>query len=230
MDSPSTRDDATPLHAQLERGILAAIAAGRLRPGRSAPDRAQLAVGLRVNANTVAKVYAHLERARDPRNPARRGHLRGRAGRPRRPTRARGSPNCAGSSIVFSPTSRRTASASTTRCRRSRGGANKEHDRGPSDLAVVRETHDPGVRDARDADEHRRGGADADPDRCRHRREHRVARPRGRSSSASRSASRWRRRQRSRKQWERAVVLRLGRYVGLARTRASSGSCRSWMS
>ena len=30
-----------------------------------------------------------------------------------------------------------------------------------------------------------------------------------------RSASRWRRRRRSRKQWERAVVLRLGRYVGL---------------
>jgi GntR family transcriptional regulator len=56
--------DATPLHAQLERGILAAIAAGRLRPGDQLPTVRQLAVDLRVNANTVAKVYAHLERAR----------------------------------------------------------------------------------------------------------------------------------------------------------------------
>jgi GntR family transcriptional regulator len=56
--------DATPLHAQLERGILAAIAAGRLRPGQQLPTVRQLAVDLRVNANTVAKVYAHLERAR----------------------------------------------------------------------------------------------------------------------------------------------------------------------
>jgi GntR family transcriptional regulator len=56
--------DATPLHAQLERGILAAIAAGRLRVGDQLPTVRQLAVDLRINANTVAKVYAHLERAR----------------------------------------------------------------------------------------------------------------------------------------------------------------------
>lgn len=56
--------DATPLHAQLERGILAAIAAGRLRAGDQLPTVRQLAVDLRVNANTVAKVYAHLERGR----------------------------------------------------------------------------------------------------------------------------------------------------------------------
>ena len=55
--------DATPLHAQLERGILAAIAAGRLRAGDQLPTVRQLAVDLRINANTVAKVYAHLERA-----------------------------------------------------------------------------------------------------------------------------------------------------------------------
>ena len=54
--------DATPLHAQLERGILAAIAAARLRPGDQLPTVRQLAVALRINANTVAKVYAHLER------------------------------------------------------------------------------------------------------------------------------------------------------------------------
>jgi GntR family transcriptional regulator len=55
--------DATPLHAQLERGIRAALAAGRLRPGDQLPTVRQLAVDLRVNANTVAKVYAHLERS-----------------------------------------------------------------------------------------------------------------------------------------------------------------------
>jgi GntR family transcriptional regulator len=54
--------DATPLHAQLERGIRAALAAGRLRPGDQLPTVRQLAVDLRVNANTVAKVYVHLER------------------------------------------------------------------------------------------------------------------------------------------------------------------------
>jgi GntR family transcriptional regulator len=55
--------DATPLHAQLERGIRAALAAGRLRPGDQLPTVRQFAVDLRVNANTVAKVYAHLERS-----------------------------------------------------------------------------------------------------------------------------------------------------------------------
>ncbi len=55
--------DRTPLHAQLERGIRSAIAAGRLTPGDQLPTVRQLAVDLRVNANTVAKVYAHLERS-----------------------------------------------------------------------------------------------------------------------------------------------------------------------
>jgi GntR family transcriptional regulator len=55
--------DKTPLHAQLERGIKAAIATGRLEVGEQLPTVRQLAVGLRVNANTVAKVYAYLERA-----------------------------------------------------------------------------------------------------------------------------------------------------------------------
>ena len=54
--------DATPLHAQLERGIKAAIATGRLAMGEQLPTVRQLAVDLRVNANTVAKVYAYLER------------------------------------------------------------------------------------------------------------------------------------------------------------------------
>jgi GntR family transcriptional regulator len=55
--------DPTPLYAQLDRGIRAAIAAGRLRPGDRLPTVRQLAVELRINANTVAKVYAELERA-----------------------------------------------------------------------------------------------------------------------------------------------------------------------
>ena len=54
--------DRTPLHAQLERGIRSAIASGRLTTGDQLPTVRQLAVNLRVNANTVAKVYAHLER------------------------------------------------------------------------------------------------------------------------------------------------------------------------
>ncbi|MGH9410114.1 MAG: GntR family transcriptional regulator [Vicinamibacterales bacterium] len=55
-------DDRTPVHAQVERGILAAIAAGRVSVGDQLPTVRQLAVELCVNANTIAKVYAHLER------------------------------------------------------------------------------------------------------------------------------------------------------------------------
>jgi GntR family transcriptional regulator len=54
--------DATPIYAQLERSLRAAIATGRLRPGDQLPTVRQLAVDLRVNANTVARVYAELER------------------------------------------------------------------------------------------------------------------------------------------------------------------------
>jgi len=55
--------DPTPIYAQLERGLRAAIATGRLRAGEQLPTVRQLAVDLRVNANTVARVYAELERA-----------------------------------------------------------------------------------------------------------------------------------------------------------------------
>ena len=51
-----------PLYAQLTRAIRFAIATGRLRVGEQLPTVRQLAVELRVNANTVAKVYAELER------------------------------------------------------------------------------------------------------------------------------------------------------------------------
>jgi GntR family transcriptional regulator len=55
--------DPTPLYAQLERAIRVAIATGRLRPGYQLPTVRQLAVDLKINANTVAKVYGELERA-----------------------------------------------------------------------------------------------------------------------------------------------------------------------
>ena len=55
--------DRTPIYAQLERGLRAAIATGRLRVGDQLPTVRQLAVDLRVNANTVARVYSELERA-----------------------------------------------------------------------------------------------------------------------------------------------------------------------
>jgi len=55
--------DSTPIYAQLERGVRAAIAIGRLRPGDQLPTVRQMAVDLQVNANTVARVYAELERS-----------------------------------------------------------------------------------------------------------------------------------------------------------------------
>ena len=54
--------DPTPLYAQLERAIRTAIATGKLAPGAQLPTVRQLAVDLHVNANTVARVYAALER------------------------------------------------------------------------------------------------------------------------------------------------------------------------
>ena len=55
--------DATPIYAQLDRALRAAIATGRLKVGEQLPTVRQLAVELSVNANTVARVYAELERA-----------------------------------------------------------------------------------------------------------------------------------------------------------------------
>jgi len=55
--------DPTPLYAQLERAIRVAIATGRLQPGDKLPTVRRLAVDLRINANTVAKVYGELERS-----------------------------------------------------------------------------------------------------------------------------------------------------------------------
>ena len=53
----------TPLYHQLERSIKFAIATGKLRIGDQLPTVRQLAVELKINANTVAKVYAELEKS-----------------------------------------------------------------------------------------------------------------------------------------------------------------------
>ena|SRR5215831_4964268 len=55
--------DARPIYAQIEHALRAAIATGRLRVGDRLPTVRELAVDLRVNANTVARVYTDLERA-----------------------------------------------------------------------------------------------------------------------------------------------------------------------
>jgi GntR family transcriptional regulator len=55
--------DATPIYAQIDRSLRAAIAAGRLKPGDQLPTVRELAVELKVNANTIARVYSELERA-----------------------------------------------------------------------------------------------------------------------------------------------------------------------
>ena len=55
--------DPLPIYAQLDRAIRLAVATGKLRRGAQLPTVRQLAVDLRINANTVAKVYAELERS-----------------------------------------------------------------------------------------------------------------------------------------------------------------------
>jgi GntR family transcriptional regulator len=55
-------DDPLPLYAQLEREIKSAVALGKIEIGSRLPTVRGLAVELRMNANTVARVYAELER------------------------------------------------------------------------------------------------------------------------------------------------------------------------
>ena len=56
------RDSPLPLHAQIAQQIHLAIAKGDLRAGDRLPTVRQLAVDLRVNSNTIARVYLELER------------------------------------------------------------------------------------------------------------------------------------------------------------------------
>jgi GntR family transcriptional regulator len=55
--------DPLPIYAQLERGIRSLVASGKIKEGEQLPTVRQMAVELKINANTVAKVYAELERA-----------------------------------------------------------------------------------------------------------------------------------------------------------------------
>ena len=55
-------DDPLPLYAQLERAIKLAIVSGEIAIGDRLPTVRQLAVDLKVNANTIGKVYSELER------------------------------------------------------------------------------------------------------------------------------------------------------------------------
>jgi len=54
--------DPLPIYAQLERAIRHAVQAGEWKTGHRLPTVRSLAVELKINANTVAKVYAELER------------------------------------------------------------------------------------------------------------------------------------------------------------------------
>jgi GntR family transcriptional regulator len=51
-----------PIYIQLEEQIRAHIAAGQLQPGEQLPTIRELAADLRVNYNTVARVYLDLDR------------------------------------------------------------------------------------------------------------------------------------------------------------------------
>lgn len=51
-----------PIYIQLEEQLRAVIAAGQLRPGEQLPTIRTLAADLRVNYNTIARVYLDLHR------------------------------------------------------------------------------------------------------------------------------------------------------------------------
>ncbi|MDI3280235.1 MAG: GntR family transcriptional regulator [Bacillota bacterium] len=51
-----------PIYVQLKEAIRRAIALGEYAPGDQLPTVRQLAVDLKINVNTVSKVYAELER------------------------------------------------------------------------------------------------------------------------------------------------------------------------
>ena len=51
-----------PIYIQVEEQIRALIAAGQLRPGDQLPTIRELAADLRVNYNTIARVYLDLDR------------------------------------------------------------------------------------------------------------------------------------------------------------------------
>ena len=53
-------NDPRPIWRQIEEGLTAAVATGVLAPGAAVPSVRELAKQLRVNPNTIAKVYQRL--------------------------------------------------------------------------------------------------------------------------------------------------------------------------
>lgn len=51
-----------PIYAQLEQAIKLALISGEIQEGEQMPTVRQMAVSLKINANTVARVYTELER------------------------------------------------------------------------------------------------------------------------------------------------------------------------
>ena len=126
-------NDPTPIYAQLERGLRAAIATGRLKPGDQLPTVRQLAVELRVNANTVARVYAELERAGVLRPGA--ASVRSSAPRRRRPTRP------ANTNAACAPSSHGCWRKQTPRDSRSTICSNRWQSEGRSEPVMQTERH-----------------------------------------------------------------------------------------
>lgn len=54
-------DSRIPIYVQLKEAIKLAIAIGKFPPGSQLPTVRQLAVQLKINANTVSRVYIELE-------------------------------------------------------------------------------------------------------------------------------------------------------------------------
>ena len=62
LDRLRLADNGIPIYIQLRDQILAAIGQGLLKPGTRLPTMREVAVGLRIDLNTVQRAYAELER------------------------------------------------------------------------------------------------------------------------------------------------------------------------
>src|ERR1700687_4783046 len=62
LDRLRLHQSGVPIYVQLREQILQAIGSGALAPGAQLPTMRQVAVGLRIDLNTVQRAYASLER------------------------------------------------------------------------------------------------------------------------------------------------------------------------
>lgn len=62
FDGFVVQSNGIPIYVQLRERILALIGRGLLKPGSQLPTMRQVAVGLRIDLNTVQRAYAELER------------------------------------------------------------------------------------------------------------------------------------------------------------------------